>query len=187
MNDMKRMCEIIEIELDKIAEKGLTSGNLDTAYKLIDMMKDIKNVEYWDTKGEYYDIVKDEMRGGYSESDGYSRDGGYSQARGYSHGGRRRDSMGRYSRNSYGDGMDGRSMRGYSRNGGGDPYDEYMTTKQSYRSGEKSPECKQRMIGALEEHLDGLTEEIAMLGRDADCAEEKNTIMRYIDKLKRMM
>lgn len=187
MNDMKRMCEIIETELDKIAEKGLTSGNLDTAYKLIDMMKDLKNVEYWDTKGEYYDIVKDEMRGGYSESDGYSREGGYSQARGYSHGGRRRDSMGRYSRNSYGDGVDGRSMRGYSRNGGGDPYDEYMTTKQSYRSGEKSPECKQKMIGTLEEYLDGLTEDIAMLSRDADCAEEKNTIMRYIDKLKRMM
>ena len=111
------------------------------------------------------------MRGGYSESDGYSRDGGYSQARGYSRGGRRRDSMGRYSRNS--DGMDGRSMRGYSRNGGGDPYDEYMTTKQSYRSGEKSPECKQRMIGALEEHLDGLMDEIGSMSKDADCREDR--------------
>ena len=106
------------------------------------------------------------MRGGYSESDGYSRDGGYSQARGYSRGGRRRDSMGRYSRNS--DGMDGRSMRGYSRN-------------------EKSPECKQRMIGALEEHLDGLMDEIGSMSKDADCREERETLTRFVDKLKRMM
>ena len=67
MNNMDKLCKIIEEELGKIAEKGLNTGNLETAYKLIDMYKDIKNTEYWDTKGEYYMAVLDEMNGGYSQ------------------------------------------------------------------------------------------------------------------------
>ena len=53
MRDIKDLCARIEDEISNIAEKGLTSGNLDTAFKLIDMYKDIKNTEYWDKKGEY--------------------------------------------------------------------------------------------------------------------------------------
>ena len=79
MEKMKKLCELIESELSKIAEKGLTTSNLETAYKLVDMYKDIKNTEYWETKGEYYDTVLAEMQGGYSQNDGYSmNDGGYS-------------------------------------------------------------------------------------------------------------
>ena len=43
------------------------------------------------------------------------------------------------------------------------------------------------MISALERHLDKLTDEIGEMGRDAECQEERDTIMRYVDKLKRMM
>ena len=79
MEKMKKLCELIESELSKIAEKGLTTSNLETAYKLVDMYKDLKNTEYWETKGEYYDYVLMEMQGGYSQNDGYSmNDGGYS-------------------------------------------------------------------------------------------------------------
>ena len=66
MKDMKKLCEVIENELHKIAEKGLTTSNVDTAYKLVDMYKDLKNTDYWETKGEYYMAVLDEMQGGYS-------------------------------------------------------------------------------------------------------------------------
>ena len=81
-----KMLEIVCDEMDKIAEKGLTTGNLETAYKLVDMYKDLKTVEGMD---EYYD------------------DDEYSQARGRMRA--KRDSMGRYSRryddgNSYNDG-----------------------------------------------------------------------------------
>ena len=82
---MDRMLEVICDEIDKIAEKGLTTGNLETAYKLIDMYKDLKTVEGMEE---------------YAEDD-------YSQARGRVRA--KRDSMGRYSRryddgNSYDDG-----------------------------------------------------------------------------------
>ena len=54
MRDVKDLCARIEDEIGKIAEKGLSVSNLDTAFKLIDMYKDIKNTEYWDKKSEYY-------------------------------------------------------------------------------------------------------------------------------------
>ena len=68
------MLEIICDEIDKIADKGLTTGNLETAYKLIDMYKDLKTVEG----------IED-----YSDDE-------YSRARGRMR--EKRDSMGRYSR-----------------------------------------------------------------------------------------
>ena len=34
-----KMLDVICEEIDKIADKGLTTGNLDTAFKLIDMYK----------------------------------------------------------------------------------------------------------------------------------------------------
>ena len=192
MRDMERLCEIIEEELGKIADKGLNTGNLETAYKLIDMYKDMKNTKYWEKKGEYYMTVLDEMRGGNSYSMAMDEDGHSMR--------RHRDSMGRYARedgydrgNSYGGNSYGydrnNSMRGrgYSMSGGDEDYQRYMDSKRSYRSGDKSSDCKQRMIDALERHLDKLTDEIGELSRDSDCTEEKNTIMRYVDKLKRMM
>lgn len=200
MRDMEKLCNIIEDELNKIAEKGLNTGNLETAYKLIDMYKDMKNTEYWDTKCEYYMAVLDEMQGGYSErgvrNGGYSENGGYSRNMGqYS---QRRDSMGRYSRADGGNSYDGGSSyarRGehyvrehYSRaDGGNDAYDDYMMEKQSYRTGGKTTECKQRMLNALQNHLEILAEEIGEIGRDADCNEEREKVMRFADKLKKMI
>ncbi len=191
MRNIERMCEIVEGELGKIAEKGLTTGNLETAYKLIDMYKDLKNTKYWDAKSEYYMAVLDEMQGGEYSERGYSNEGGnYSE---------RRDSRGRYSR------ADGRMMpdynrdssyanrgqhyvRGhYSRNDGHDPYMDYMDGKQSYRNSGKSEDCKKRMLEALEDHLEMLTKEINEMGQDADCREERETIKRYIDKMRNMM
>jgi len=78
----EKMMETICEEIDKIADKGLTTGNLDTAYKLIDMYKDLKTVdamedsEYsetmaYDENGSSY---KRDSKGRYSrEEDKYSR------------------------------------------------------------------------------------------------------------------
>ena len=182
-----KLMQNIREELDKIAEKGLNTGNLETAYKLIDMLKDMENVEYWKCKEEYYNAVLDEMEGGYSQTGDYSER-------------RKRDGMGRYSR------ADGRMMpdydngTSYARRGehyvrghysrangsGNDSYSEYMDSKQSYSSG-KSEDCKRRMLAALEEHMDALTEELGEMSKDADCREERETISRYIDKLRKMM
>lgn len=182
MKDMEKLCRLIEEELQKISEKGLNTGNLDTAYKLIDMYKDMKNTEYWDVKIEYYMNMM-------GENDGYSERG------------RKRDSMGRYSRDggmnnsynngsSYGNRMMWQPDRDYSRNYGGysgnDRYDEYMNSKQSYRSSGNSPECKQRLMNTLEDYMDDFSKKMEEMLRDSDCAEERTTIKRYLDKIKNL-
>ena len=182
MEKMKKLCEVIENELHKIAEKGLTTSNVDTAYKLVDMYKDLKNTDYWETKSEYYMAVLDEMHGGYSE-------GNYSMMEDdYAMRGRKRDRIGRYSRD---DGMmhedmnreRGRRNRGYSNNDGGySMYDKYMDSKQSYRSN-KSMDGKQRLMDSLEEYMDDFTEKIKEMHRDADTPEEREMISKFMNKL----
>lgn len=191
--EKERLCERLEMEVGKILDKyeksEMTTNALDSLYKIIDITKDLDNMRYWDKKCEYYDAVLDEMQGGGYSERGYSRDGGYSE---------RRDSQGRYSRN------DGRMpdydrgssyanrgqhyVRGhYSRAEGPDSYQRYMGEKQSYRSEGKSEDCKHRMLEALEDHLEMLTKEISDMGADADCREERETIKRYMEKLRNMM
>ena len=188
MEKMKKLCELIETELNKIVEKGFTNTNLETAYKLVDMYKDIKNTEYWETKGEYYDTVLMEMQGGYSENYAMMDDD-------YSMRGRKRDRMGRSSRE---DGMGGQSMArgsrrdnrgrysrdgGYSMNDGGySMYDRYMDAKQSYRSNQ-SMDGKQKLMESLEDYMDDFTEKIKEMSRDADSAEERELINKFMAKL----
>ena len=196
MEKMKKLCELIETELSKIVEKGFTNTNLDTAYKMVDMYKDIKNMEYWDTKGEYYDTVLEEMQGGYSERDYSMMDDDYAMR------GRKRDRMGRYSRD---DGMmrDGQSMArgrdgrggnnrgrnqysrdgGYSMNDGGySMYDRYMDAKQSYRSNQ-SMDGKQKLMESLEDYMDDFTEKIKEMARDADSQDERDLINKFLSKM----
>ena len=82
MYDSYKLMQHIEKELDKKAESGIrNTSDLDTVAKLAQTMKDL-------TKAEYYCTVTEAMNeGGYSESDGYTERG------------RRRDRMGRYTRN----------------------------------------------------------------------------------------
>ena len=178
MEKMKKFCELIEMELGKIADKGLTTSNLDAAYKLVDMYKDLKNTDYWETKGEYYDTVLMEMHGGYSHSDGRMMEDDYSMR------GRKRDRMGRYSRN---DGMmheDYRHMgaRGRNQYSRDDGYSMYMDAKQSYRNNQ-SMDGKQRLMDSLEEYMDDFTEKIKEMHRDADTAEEREMISKFMTKL----
>lgn len=58
---MHKLRENAEKELKAIEEKGLTSSNLDNAYKLVEIMKGVDKIEMM------------EEGGGYSQ-DGYSRD-----------------------------------------------------------------------------------------------------------------
>ena len=45
---MHELLEKVTRELEKIGDKGLTSSNLDTTYKLIDIYKDIKESLYYE-------------------------------------------------------------------------------------------------------------------------------------------
>ena len=190
MNEIDRLCKVVEEEIGKIADKGLNTGNLDTAYKLIDIYKDMKEAESYTAKKEYYEMETGsgeyserrsrDSRGRYSRDEGNSYENGSSYARRGEHYVR-----GHYSRNNGNSRNAGYSEDGYSMDGGYSGYDRYMDSKQSYRSN-KSPECKQRLMDTLEEYMDDFTKQMEEMMRDSDCQEERTTIKRYIDKIKNL-
>lgn len=59
---MEENCEDLEIQKivdNKIKEfiaTDINANNLDALYKLVDIKKDFKNIEYWKKKGEKYEI-----------------------------------------------------------------------------------------------------------------------------------
>ncbi len=105
-------------ELDEIARKPeMGAGDLELAHKLTDTIKNIDKICIMDEGGGYSQAGDWEARGRFGDQ--YAREGGEG---GNSYAGRRRDSMGRYSRADwmYDDGMStrrGMSRRGYSRAG----------------------------------------------------------------------
>lgn len=104
-----KFCE----ELDEIAMKPeMNAGDLETVHKLTDTIKNIDKICIMDEEGGYSQAGDWEARGRFGDQ--YARDGGMG---GNSYAGRRRDSMGRYSRDN---GMSYRGGRrgGYSRSDG---------------------------------------------------------------------
>lgn len=61
---LKKVCK----ELDAIADKGITSSNLETTYKLIDIAKDIKEIESMDNNS-YNARGGSRSSGRYNDSD----------------------------------------------------------------------------------------------------------------------
>lgn len=182
MFDTYKMQENVCKELEKKSEAGIKStADLDTIWKLA---------------GTYKDLLKiDMLQGGseYSHEDGYGMAGGYSERR-------KRDSRGRYSRESgysrEGEGYsrDGNYSEAYERgssyrdgrrysNDGDMKRDRYVESKHAYRSS-KSPECKQRLMNTLEEYMDDFSLQMEEMLRDSDCREERDTIKRYLEKIK---
>ena len=96
MHELKeKLCD----ELEEIARKGeLGAGDLEIIHKLTDTIKNLDKIE----------MLED---GGYSRDGDWEMEGRGSYERGASYRGRKRDSMGRYSR----DGRYGPTTRMYSR------------------------------------------------------------------------
>ena len=140
---MHKIKEMLMEELKEFEKKSdLKAGDLETIHKLTDTVKNIDKIE-----------MLEDGEGGYSEAGGWMADGrmygtydnGSSYARGRRGRGRnaRRDSMGRYSRESgYSEerGRQGGNMGGMNRN--------------SYRGGYSYDGAKDHMIDKLEEMLD---------------------------------
>ena len=64
-----------------------------------------------------------------------------------------------------------------------DTYDRLMRAKREYRSDHNS-DTKRTLISRLEAYMDDLTMGIEEMLRDSDFAEERETIQRYISKMK---
>jgi len=126
MHELKeKLCE----ELEEIARKPeMSAGDLEAAHKLTDTIKNIDKIEMLE------------------EDDGYSRDGDWemegrgSYNRGSSYRGRKRDSMGRYSRTD----------RVYSRDSAKDRMMEHLEDMMQEAGSEKEREAIRRCMNQLE-------------------------------------
>ena len=178
---MHKLRENAEQELKEIEKKGLSSSNIDNAYKLVEIMKGVDKIE----------MMQD---GGYSQ-EGYSRDmEDYSREGGYG-GGNGRDRG--YSRDNYDNGNSyrrGRNQRNgqymhrpnYSRLSGDDTdMDEYRNRKREY-SNSRDEGSKGRMLDALEDFMCGVSSMVKQICRDADCREEREIVKKYAREIAEM-
>ena len=179
---MHKLRENAEKELKAIEEKGLTSSNLDNAYKLVEIMKGVDQIEMMEEGGGY-------SRDGYSrDMEDYSREGGYG-------GGNSRDRG--YSRDNYDNGNSyrrGRNQRtgeymhrpNYSRLSGDDTdMDKYRSRKMEY-SNSRDDGTKNRMLDALEDFMSGVHGMMKQMFKDADCREEREIIQNWARKIAEM-
>lgn len=181
---MHKLRENAEKELKAIEEKGLTSSNLDNAYKLVEIMKGVDKIKMMQDGGEYSrdgysrdmeDYSRD--RGGYSRNGDYSRDGNYSND--YDNG------------NSYRRGRSATTGRyvhrpNYSRLSGDDTdMDEYRSRKMEY-SNNRDDGTKNRMLDALEDFMSGVHGMMKQMFKDADCREEREIIQNWARKIAEM-
>ena len=181
---MHKLRENAEKELKAIEEKGLTSSNLDNAYKLVEIMKGVDKIEMMQDGGEYSrDRYSRDMedysreRGGYSRNGDYSREGNYSND--YDNGNSYR--RGRNQRN-------GQYMHrpNYSRLSGDDTdMDEYRNRKREY-SNSRDEGSKGRMLDALEDFMCGVSSMVKQICRDADCREEREIVKKYAREIAEM-
>ncbi len=176
---MHKLRENAEKELKAIEEKGLTSSNLDNAYKLVEIMKGVDKINMMEEGGGY-------SRDGYSrDMEDYSRDGGYG-------GGNSRDRG--YSRDNYDNGNSyrrGRNQRtgeymhrpNYSRLSGDDTdMDRYKEDKRQY-SNSRDGGDKERMLDSLERLVVNVCDMVVQIDRDCDCVDERDIIFKHVKNL----
>ena len=180
---MHKLRENAEKELKAIEEKGLTSSNLDNAYKLVEIMKGVDKIEMMQDGGYSQEGYSRDMedysreRGGYSRNGDYSREGNYSND--YDNG------------NSYRRGRSATTGRyvhrpNYSRLSGDDTdMDEYRNRKREY-SNSRDEGSKGRMLDALEDFMCGVSSMVKQICRDADCREEREIVKKYAREIAEM-
>lgn len=160
---MHKLRENAEKELRAIEEKGLSSSNLDNAYKLTEIIKGIDKIDMMQEGGEY-----SRDRGGYS-TDTEDYDNGNSYRRG------RNQRTGQYMHRP-----------NYSRLSGDDTdMDKYRDMKREY-SNNRDAGTKERMLDALEDFMCGVSSMVKQICRDADCREEREIVKRYAREIAEM-
>jgi len=192
---MDKLMEKVKKELNSIAEKGLSSSNLETTYKLIDIYKDIKEAEYYESEireeqgGDYGMPQRRDSRGRYM-NDGYDRyydpmmHGGYDNRgydnRGYDnrsgHGGTW-EAQGRYNNYPF---LDERSERYMERMMEG--MDAYNEGRDRYRHGEADT----RMVDGIEMAMAAVCMFVESIAEFAETPKEKEIIRKHLEKMKKI-
>lgn len=188
--EMDKLIKLIEKELKEVGENGLTSANLETTSKLVDMYKDLKETEggsygmpyreggYSMPYGEggYREEGYREGGGGYSEGSG----GGYSARGGYSNGGNyNRQYSGNYGARRY-NGYDQRMRDHINRISEGAEMYEYG--RERYQHGGSDD----RLTDGLEKMMYAICMFVESTMEFAETPQEKEIIRKHLQKIRNM-
>ena len=156
--------ELVCKELEKFSNSELTSDELDVLYKLVDIDKDLENIDYWKCK-------KEVMKMRYNNYDEYS-EGGYS---------------GNYGRRGVPGTGRGR-YRGYSEGEEmlEDMKESYGAYSESRSYGRGNYGAEQESMKALEETMQLFTEFAQKMIQEVDSPEAKQIIRKHLRKISQM-
>ena len=162
----KKLKEDIHKLKEQISEEGIQSNNnLEYLYKLVDIEKDLCEIEGGDEKmnyGEYNEYGRDNYGIMGNRLGNYGRD---------EYGARGRDSRGRYRGTSYMDRM-------YNE------YGRYEEGREQYNRGNYN--AKEDSMKSLEYMLESMVDFVKMLKQEAQSQEEVNMIKHYTKKISEM-
>lgn len=154
-------------ELEQFSDVDLTGDELDVLYKLVDIDKDLENIDYWKVKKEAMKM-RYENYGDYSE-------GGYSEGR-YGRRGVPGTGRGRY-RGNYSEGEDMiEDMK--------ESYSAYSESRSAYNRGNYN--AGEDSMEALEDTMRLFTEFAQKMIKEVDSPEAKQIIRKHLRKISQM-
>ena len=165
-NVLDKVTEEVDKSIKRIMEQGVQTNNIDFLYKMIDVKKDIAEIE------------KEEQEMMYSNYGNYDNYGEYDRSYG---GGRRRDSRGRYMEgDSYG-------RRGYdTKYRGHDMLDEMNYSYGAYSDNNEYGNYGETSTKELKKMLDCNIALIEHLKKNAKSQEEIEIIDRKVQEMSRL-
>ena len=158
--------DMVKKELEKFSDTELNEGNLDVLYKLVDICKDLENIDYWNVK-------KEVMKMRYNNYGDYS-EGEYSEGR-YGRRGVPGTGRGRYRGHDDGEDMI-EDMR--------ESYSAYSESRNAYGRGNYGAE--QESMKALEDTMELFTEFAQKMIQEVDSPEAKQIIKKHLRKISQM-
>lgn len=169
---MEELARKVKKELTNIADKGLSSSNLDTTYKLIDIYKDIKEACYYEEQLNCDSDFGARGRSGRGRYRGDDED--YDRGSRYNRSGYNENNYDRYYP------LDERDERYFTRMREG-MYN-YRDGRSRYRDGDS----KDKMIDGVDMAMGALVNFVEYMLDNVETSHEKEVIRKHIEKLKKM-
>ena len=169
---MEKLLRNVEKELEKIADKGISSSNLDTTYKLIDIYKDIKESCYYDyqTEDGSYNARMRDGKGRYMQSD----EGRYNNSKYYTDDWNTSDRYNMDDYNPHTERMNKYVMRMK------DGINSYNYGKDRYmKSG-----SQERLVDGIDMIMSAICSFVEELSDYAETNQEKEIIRKHLNKMK---
>ena len=154
-------------ELEQFSDTELDDDDLDVLYKLVDIDKDLENIDYWKVK-------KEVMKMGYNDYGDYS-EGGYGN-----YGRRGVPGSGRGRSRSYRGHDEGEEMLEDMR----ESYSAYSESRNAYSRGNYG--AGQESMKALEDTMELFTEFTQKMIQEVDSPEAKQIIRKHLRRISQM-